>query len=378
LENAQECTLRSLQTLSLPNCLVTKEALSPDGSTWGYEITQYGLRTGVPFAGLLLKWSYEHPEYSLYKMFGATTSSALKDEQTLDKKRAQETRYKIFWEIATNPSNKIRRVDIGDVINEYPSLLEGHFLSLSKNSVLSYEAIDKGKSYSRFRLKEIIPDKPPEQYRLHKTLSTRAYSLLTQEYLSVEEIVDRLIKEYPKYESLNRRRLSGNLAQILTDFEKQNYAEREKFDHSFHSEITLSDQQREAIISLITAIDKLKNGDKQTIEEGTRFAQRVANDPRLFSELMLKAKEASPYANSTSREDMEGWIISILYEHPNSTKTQIQQILEEDYDKRISRFGLRHPLAALVRDGTVIIDEAKSGNVYRVVESDVQADLSQN
>ena len=378
MENAQECTLRSLQTLSLPNCLVTKEALSPDGSTWGYEITQYGLRTGVPFAGLLLKWSYEHPEYSLYKMFGATTSSALKDEQTLDKKRAQETRYKIFWEIATNPSNKIRRVDVGGVINEYPSLLEHHFRSLSKNSVLSYEAIDKGKSYSRFRLKEIIPDKPPEQYRLHKTLSTRAYSLLTQEYLSVEEIVDRLIKEYPKYESLNRRRLSGNLAQILTDFEKQNYAEREKFDHSFHSEITLSDQQREAIISLITAIDKLKNGDKQTIEEGTRFAQRVANDPRLFSELMLKAKEASPIANATGREELGSFIISILYDHPNSTNKEIQQFLKENYDKKLTSPGTYSPLRTLVEEGKIEVEKTKSGNVYRVVESDVQADLSQN
>lgn len=66
--------------------LVAKEALYPDGSTWGYQITPYGLRTGVPFAGLLLKWSYEHPEHSLYKMFGSTQSTSIKDQQTLEKK----------------------------------------------------------------------------------------------------------------------------------------------------------------------------------------------------------------------------------------------------------------------------------------------------
>lgn len=92
-----------------PIGLVTKEALSPDGTAWGYEITQYGLDTGVPFAGVLLKWSYENPEHSLYKMFAPTQSASIKDEQTLYKKRGQETRYKIFWETATNPSDGINQ-----------------------------------------------------------------------------------------------------------------------------------------------------------------------------------------------------------------------------------------------------------------------------
>jgi hypothetical protein len=141
---------------------LVRETLSADGREWGYEITQYGLRTGVPFAGGLLKWSYEHPDHSLYKMFGPTNSASIKDEQTLGKKRAQETRYKIFWEMATNSSNRIRLIDVANNTNERPDLIDNHLESLNKNGFISYHATEKGKSYSYFKRAETVPDKDPE------------------------------------------------------------------------------------------------------------------------------------------------------------------------------------------------------------------------
>lgn len=368
-----------------PIGLVAKEALSPDGTAWGYQITEYGLRVGVPFIGLLLKWSYEHPEYSLYKMFGSTNSKSIRDEQALDRKRAQDTRYKIFWEVSTNPINSIRQEDLANAINEYSTLVHVHIKSLNKDGVISYEGSEPGKSYSYFKRKETVPDKEPEPYGTNRILSTRLYKFLTQhciqepsEYLSVEEITNALIQEYPEYKNLNKNNLSSRVATTLTDFEKQGYTERERFRANYRSEIILSDQQREVIESFVTLLDSFRDGHRQTIEEGRRFAQKVANDPNLFSELMLKAKEASPYANRTKREDTEFYIISIIQDYPDITVNQIQEILQKNYDKRFTSSGLRHHLLVLIKQQKIVSKKTKSGNVYRAIEEENQTPSSQN
>lgn len=365
-----------------PIGLVTKEALSPDGTAWGYEITQYGLRTGVPFAGLLLKWSHDHPNYSLYKMFASTASSAAKNEQTLDKKRAQETRFKIFWEIATYPSKRIRRADIVHETGENQAIISRYLADLAKNGIISYEASEHGKPIAYYKLKETIPDKEPEPYFGWLTLTARVYEIIKQDhngYLPGEQIANLLIKDYPEYEKLKRKSLVGSIAGILSHLVEQGYAERQKFIGSqFLSELTLSDKQKEATVSLITLIDKFKTGDAQTTMEGRAFAQRLLVDPNLFSHLMLKAKEASPFANRTDREEMSSILLSILQDYPNSTVNQILQILEKDHGKAITPRGLRRNLFLLLKHDLIASDKTKSGNIYRLADGDAQADLSGN
>ena len=361
-----------------PIGLVTKEALSYDGTAWGYQITEFGIHTGIPFAGLLLKWSYEHPNSSLYKMFASTSSPAVKDEQTLEKKRAQETRYKIFWEAVTNPRSRIRLQDIANDTNENEWLIGMHLTRLGNNGVISYEANTAGKPFSYFRRKEIVPDQEPKQYKNSKTLSAQVYDLLTRQYLSIEETANLLINKYPRYESLDRNSLGQDVAKILSDLVKQGYLERKKFSHGFQSELTLSEEQREAIVCLVTLIDKFKNGDSKTIEEGRRFAQKVSSDPNLFSELMLKAKEASPNANRTNREEMSSVLLTILQGYPNSTTNQIMKILEKDYDKRLTSHGVSNNLSRLVNENLIISRKTQSGNVYRVAEEENQLALSPN
>lgn len=362
-----------------PIGLVTKEAISPDGSSWGYEVAEYGLQTGVPFAGALLKWSYEHPRHSLYKMSASTSSATIKDEQSLDKKRAPETRYKIFWEIATNPSNRIRLTDIKEALNEEGSLIHAHLQNLGRNGIISYEATEQGKSFAYFRRKENVVDEGIKQYKHQKTLSRNIYNSLAHEYLSVEEMVDRIIKQYPEYENFNKKSLSHTVAGILSYFEKQGHVERKKFKSDFQSELTLSDEQKEAVVSFVDLIDKFKNGDRQTIDQGREFAQKVANDSQLFTELMLKAKEASPMANKTSREGSYSYIMSILQYYPDSTVNQIMQRLEEDYDKKISLHSVSNLLRYLTGEGEISFNKTKSGHVYRVVEDpNIQAVPPQN
>lgn len=356
-----------------PIGLVAREALSLDSTVWGYEVTSYGLATGMPFAGVILKWSHEHPKHSLYKMFGATMSPSVKHEQSLDKKRSPEARYKIFWEITINPNKVIRLQDIANAISEDPVFTRQHLVSLRRDGVISYETIEHGKPFSYFRLKEASPDQNPKHYATYKTLSTKIYDLLNQafrqennDYLSVEQIANYLVQKYPEYNDLERKSLSGRIVAISSHLEKQGYVERRMFGFGFQSELNLLDEQREAIVSLITHIEKFKNGDRQTIEQGRSFAQRVVNDPNLYSELMLKAKGASPFANKTNRQDVQSYLASILQDHPNSTATQIQQFLKEDYDKRLTTNAIRKLLSTLLEDKKITFEKTKSGHVYRV------------
>ena len=199
------------------------------------------------------------------------------------------------------------------------------------------------------------------------------------EYLSVENIVNVLVREYPEYRDTNLKTFTGRLTEVLSHFERQGYVGRKKFSFHFQSEITLSDEQREAIVSFVDLIDKLRNGDRGTTEEGRRFAQSALNDPQLFSQLMLKAKEASPTANRANKRDMHSCLISILHENPNSTVKQILKILEERHGKKYTTpTTVRGFLSEIVKIGEILSWKTKSGNVYRVAEPDVQADLPQN
>ena len=58
-----------------PIGLVTREILSPNLSAYGYQISEYGRRVGIPFAGLLLDFSDQN-NISLERLFASTASSS--------------------------------------------------------------------------------------------------------------------------------------------------------------------------------------------------------------------------------------------------------------------------------------------------------------
>lgn len=359
-----------------PISLVAKEVLSDEGG-WGYIITQYGIETGIPFAGGLLKWSYEHQNLSLFQMFGPTSSSSSRGEQPIDKKRSPETRYNLLFEIVTNPSNRKREVDLVHGIGEKSKLISHHLMSLEKNKIITYQAVGLGKPIAYYRIKDDAPlDKQPEPTRRIPTLSSHVFEILKENkgnFLSTEQVYDLLIKKYPTYGEREKQSLAGHVNDVLNHLEKQKYTEREKFvGGQFHSEITLSDEQREAITSLVEFLDKFQKGDIQTLREGREFAFMVANNPSVFSSLMLKAKEASPYANAINRETVETDILSILDENSNITTNMITQLLEQKLGKKISSHSVNTHLRRLAQNGTIMVEQTKAGNVYRIGETDNQ------
>lgn len=360
-----------------PIGLVAKEELHPDGGL-GYKITQYGIETGIPFAGGLLKWSYEHPNFSLYRIFGSTHTSSTREEQLLDRKRSPETRYKLLFEIATNPSNKLRQVDLIHEIGEKQGIIERHLASLSKNEIITYQAVEVGKPIVWYKLKEDPPlDKQPDPLKNYPTLSSQVFEILSENkgeyYLSIERVVNLLIEKYPNYRERKRQGLMKNVSKVLSDLERQRYSEREKFvGGQFLSEVTVSMEQREAIVSLLEFLDRFEKGDSQTLKEGIEFALRVASNTSLFSSLMLKAKEVSPSANRTYREMMELHVLSVLDGNSDITNNRLLQLLEQKLGKKISYSSINLYLRRLTQNGTIKSERTRSGNIYRLAEKESQ------
>ncbi len=353
-----------------PIGLVTKEVLDPDLSTYGYQAMEYGRTTGVDLAGILLKWSYNHPNVSLYQMLGSTNSPGSKTKTEEDRNRSPQTRYKIFFELATNPDSRIRQADVINALGMDQAVIEPHIRSLGKTGIITYEHSMHGKAHAFFRLKETHPANEPTAYRRVITLTSHVYSLLKdnqgQAFLSSEDLIQQLLDRFPNYQNLNLEYIRDCIRNICTDLERQGYAERNKFSQKFQSEITLTDEQREAMLSLIEILDRFQMGDVEIRKMGREFAQRVMADPNLFSTLMLKAKEASPSANRQSREQSNSDILSIIANSHGITVSDLQTEYQKRTGKQVDRKTIDADVLNLAKQGLLMREDSKSGNVYRI------------
>lgn len=346
-----------------PIGLVTREAINPDFSTYGYQITDYGRTTGIPLAGALLKWSYDHPSFSLYWMFGQTNSKFPQTEEPADKKRAPKTRCKIFRQLLTNPADRIRTVDLAQRIGEKEGLVSGHLDSLFRNNVISYTTIERGQQFVFFRWNSQAPPEQPEPYKGYPTLSSRVYEVLRthpDQDLSIGEILGQLRLASRIKETILRHEISV----ICSNLVRQGYVNRQKFGGSVQSEIVISPEQRVAVSSLIDLLDRFHDQNQRVIEEGRRFADTVLVSPELFSDLMLKAQQASPHANQWDIDETDTDIISLVQQFPNCTLGQIAQTLKEH---KLDKNTIMAYLHELVRKRKLAAEKTKRGMVYTVV-----------
>ena len=198
----------------VPIGLVAAEIIDKENNIYGYKITEYGERVGLPLAGLLLNFSLNHPEISLVKIFGSTHSNTVVNPEILEKqqidfkKRSPTNRVKIFYELATS-AFPLRLIDLASNIDEDINNVSNHIQELKRYGLLNYEAARRGESVSRFK---INPDKLKFAFQLSsKRSSTLPINILEilksnpEKNWGLNEITETLLSKYDikKYKNMN-------------------------------------------------------------------------------------------------------------------------------------------------------------------------------
>src|SRR3989344_6016792 len=149
------------ETTLAPIGLVAKEYIEPEGNLWGYQITDYGKRIGIPLAGLLLDFSSKYNP-ALYDLFGRTQSVSKEESRDAStgaikfKKRSPMTRLSLFWELLT-AELPVRQLDLASQV-AHPSMMGHHLMDLGRNGVIQYESMESSKPIAYFRLSDVKPE----------------------------------------------------------------------------------------------------------------------------------------------------------------------------------------------------------------------------
>lgn len=325
-----------------PIGLVAREIVNHDLSTYGFEISPYGLEVGLALDGHLLDWSLR-TDISLSQVFGSTISSSkitgeTEGEEADSRKRAPATRLKIFWELLTSSSLPMRETDLAAQVGESEGILQSHLENLARAGIIEYRAIGMDNPYAFYKLSE---KKLTEKLHISEpTLANRIYSLFASApdaEFSPEDICNKLMAEYPEYKDTSKEdmmliRIRG----ILPELEASGYLQNEGFRRDVKSEINLSEEQKIMLYELVGIVERFRSGDREFWKEGVDKAKSIINNPHQVSRLMKKIKESSPAANKVPSADLENWLVTLLIEHPDSTARQLQQYLEDVYGRKTS------------------------------------------
>lgn len=354
-----------------PIGLVAMEIINPDLSIYGYAITEDGKELGIPLAGLLLDFSERH-NIPLNLLFGSTVSNSkekttqIEEGEVRFRKRPPLTTLKILYELLTSPNLPIRSVDLQKRIGENASFDVPRLEKLSKLILIQYNAVESNKPYTAYKLSGSIPEgELPIGYagRIFTKSVFDIFKNHPDDYLTIGDVYNLLPKEQKeglKSEKSARVRIS----QALSSLAKHKYVNLEKFGFGKRSEINLTDEQRTILTELLVIIDRFQDQDPEILEEGRKFARKIISSPKRVSNLLIRAKEASAFANRSSRSETYDYILSILDSHPQGlTNKEIQKLFEEEYDKKLSIGGINVLTFALGKQDSLRVE--KHGLVKR-------------
>ncbi len=371
--NPHKSTLFTYCESSLtPIGLVAKEFIDDKANAWGYQITDYGRRLGIPLAGLLLDFSREHKE-ALYHFFGRTQSVTQESEldvgsKTIQvKKRSPRERLRIFWDLLTSKL-PVREVDLGSHLKESSAI--GHHLDdLDRFGIIQYDSIEPNKPIAYFQVLSERPEITPSAVGTHKVLTNVIYDVLKtspEQWFTREQVRDAIIKEFPDKVTLDQNDFLANISRILTHLVREGYLKRQKFGNFTQSEVSLSEPQRTVLCQLITMLDRFQQGDLELLAFGRQKAAEITNNPGIVSKLMLKAKEASPEANKTPVAITQGSILAIIRNNPGINTRTVQKKLEE-FDQKLTLLRVSKIIASL-RKANLVERIGEKGFHWRLKE----------
>jgi hypothetical protein len=95
-----------------------------------------------------------------------------------------------------------------------------------------------------------------------------------------------------------------------------------------HTVLTLTARQRRFLEDLVSGIDTIATGDRQTIKHSQDQARRIISDPARVRRLITKAYGASKLAtNPISAAEKERHVLAILRAHNGATTEMVTAAL---------------------------------------------------
>jgi DNA-binding transcriptional ArsR family regulator len=351
----------------VPNGLAQEVAKVGGSETTGFMKTEKGLELGDALAGLLLDFSLRYPQTSLRDLFGSTHLSVKSLEGQELKKRAPTTSRKILRALVASPL-PTSAVAIARAIGEYEdtgNIVPRHLSDLSEKHIIVYSARDSSGPFSLYSLN---PDHPAENPPAHPKVPTvgqfvwnKIQETPNKQWTS-KELAKLYIGEYPDKKFASSKTVPDYMKSVLSFLIKTGYLRKE----GVPSSITMSNEQRNMLLDLLSVLDKFQNQDQESLLFGKKRLREILSDPTLVSSLLRKAKEHSPDANSVPSEESLAQILTIIRGHPNITQAEVRQQLADIQGRTLKIRRTYELLNSLVRSGEIRVSTEERINRYIV------------
>lgn len=339
--------------------------------TWGYIKTEYGAEKGDALAGLLLDFSLRHPDVSLYRIFGATSSKGKQKEfdGTIGKiefrMRSPLSRIKLFWELVTS-SQPLTPAMLGVATGVSSENFHKYLQPLRDAGLVHYEYAPQDQKYGRYQVSENAPLVAPPPRKGHPKQTKFVWDLLSKDPnrdWTLSEIVNAYnvyvnaqLKEGEVSEDKNRQYINSTLRHL----EREGYVYNPGFSRERSSIAWVDERQRLILTDLLTIIYEFQEQNEDFIRRGSMLAYNFTNEE--VSALMAKAKENSYGVSSVSQDVSKEEILEYLREHPASIVADIKKYLENVQNRKLSAQTVRSLISKIFEEGRV---ERSSDNVIK-------------
>lgn len=352
-----------------PIGLVAKELTDDYGNKYGYVKTQYGEEKGEVLAALLLDFSNRHPDLSLLRLFGKTSSS-IRDKSG-EAVRAPRLRIKLLKAL-TEVSPLSTSASVAKRLEEPFSTASTHLKALSEAGILEYQSVDSTKPYSSYSIVDSTP--PPlgeiEASSRYKTLVVQIYQIVSKDpskKWTIEEVKEQVsaIRDLPS-EAANK--LDPTVSLVLMDLVRGGYVKVGIFHKYIMSTISINDDQKIVIDEIADILTRYQDQDPKLLKYGRGLVGKIRNDPNLIAELMKKAKTNSPDANRSDSDYVREAIISIVANNPEIDSRHIRETLEKDYETKKSLKWVQDFVKPLIAGGILTIHIKNGARKFRLSE----------
>jgi len=328
-----------------------------------YEVTKYGDRMGLAVVGMMLDLSLEHPETSLYELFGATSS------KSKEERRSPQTRLEILDVLIDLSSDETLSIAQLSRKIGYPAAnLVEPVRELERVGLVDAQKFVPGESDKevlvshpdKFKHLPFRPDQGPLPSIVHQQL-TRLLSETPDASVNIEDLIRAVEKALPPAE---KRDIRERVHSAVEYWQRSGAVEsRSIFSHEQRSFLRINPDKRELANDLLIPIRGIMEGDQRYLDWGRQRAKEILGDASTVNKLLERARETSPYKARESQEEFQARVMAIL----SSGETTADQIFEkiEAEGKPTSIASVRRILRSLAQDGRVAYREVGGKKHYR-------------